>query len=204
MNEFLESLMLDIPNEVLPNPDSITYYKLEKERKYYLDCEVTGSLMALHRMILRWNIEDKGKKPEERAPIWIYIMSPGGEVDVMWALVDAIKLSATPVYTVNVGVASSAASLIFIAGKKRFMTPNAKVVIHEGSAQFGGDAVKVMDFTDSYKKELKRMKQFIANHTAIAPKQLNAKRANDWELDAAFCLENKVCDKIIESIEEVA
>lgn len=160
--------------------------------------------MALHRMILRWNMEDKGKKPEERQPIWIYIMSPGGECDVMWALVDAIRLSATPVYTVNVGVASSAASLIFIAGHKRFMTPNAKVVIHEGSAQFGGDAIKVMDFSESYKKELKKMKQFILEHTGIPEKKLNAKRANDWELDAAFCMENKVCERVIESIEEVA
>lgn len=160
--------------------------------------------MALHRMILRWNIEDAGKKPEERAPIWIYIMSPGGEVDIMWALVDAIKLSATPVYTVNVGTASSAAALIFIAGHQRFMTPNAKVMIHEGSAHFGGDAVKVMDFSESYKKELKKMKEFIAANTGILPKQLNAKRASDWELDSAFCLENKVCDRVIESLEEVA
>lgn len=204
MHELFETLTADMNIDVLPDPDSISYYKLEKERKYYLDCEVDGALMALHRMILRWNIEDKGKKPEERKPIWVYIMSPGGEVDVMWALVDAICLSATPIHTVNVGVASSAASLIFIAGHKRYMMPNAKVVIHEGSAQIGGDAIKVMDFSESYKKELKKMKQFIAGHTGILPKQLNAKRANDWELDASFCMENKVCDRIIESIEEVA
>ena len=160
--------------------------------------------MALHRMILRWNMEDAGKKPEERSPIMIYIMSPGGEVDIMWALVDAIKLSTTPVYTINIGTASSAAALIFIAGHKRLMMPNAKVMIHEGSAHFGGDAVKVMDFSESYKKELKKMKQFILENTEIPSKQLNAKRASDWELDAAFCLENKVCDKIIESVEEVA
>ena len=204
MHEFIESLMLDLPDEVLPQPDTISYYKLEKERKYYLDNEVDGSLMALHRMILRWNMEDAGKKPEDRKPIWIYIMSPGGECDVMWSIVDAIRLSTTPVYTVNVGVASSAASLIFIAGHKRFMMPNAKVVIHEGSAQFGGDAIKVMDFSESYKKELKKMKQFILEHTQIPEKKLNAKRANDWELDAAFCLENKVCERVIESLEEVA
>lgn len=204
MHELFETLMEGIPTDVLPTPDSISYFKLEKERKYYLDCEVDESLMALHRLILRWNMEDKGKKPEERQPIWIYIMSPGGEVDTMWSIVDAIKLSATPVHTVNVGVASSAASLIFISGHKRFMTPNAKVVIHEGSAQFGGDAIKVMDFSESYKNELKKMKQFILQNTGIPQKKLNAKRANDWELDAAFCLDNKVCDRVIESIEEVA
>ena len=192
-----------MPMTVMPAPDEISYFKLEKERKYYLDDVVDGELMGLHRMILRWNMEDAGVKPEERKPIWIYIMSPGGEADVMWALLDVIGSSKTPVYTVNVGTAASAASLIFIAGHKRFMMPNARVIIHEGSAQFGGDAVKVMDASESYKKELKRMKQYILSHTSIKPEQLGRKRNNDWELDAATCLEKQVCDKIIESIEEV-
>lgn len=192
-----------MPTTVMPNPDEISHYKLEKERKYYLDDIVDGSLMGLHRMILRWNMEDVGKKPEERKPIWIFIMSPGGEGDIMWALLDMIGASKTPIYTVNVGTAASAASLIFIAGHKRFMMPNARVIIHEGSAQFGGDAVKVMDASESYKKELKRMKNYILERTSIQPAQLNRKRNNDWELDAQFCIENGVCDKIVESIEEV-
>lgn len=192
-----------MPTTVMPNPDEISHYKLEKERKYYLDDVVDGSLMGLHRMILRWNMEDVGKKLEDRKPIWIFIMSPGGEVDIMWALLDMIGASKTPIYTVNVGTAASAASLIFIAGHKRFMMPNARVIIHEGSAQFGGDAVKVMDASESYKKELKRMKNYILERTSIQPAQLNRKRNNDWELDAQFCIENGVCDKIVESIEEV-
>lgn len=121
----------------------------------------------------------------------------------MWMLVDAIKLSATPVYTVNLGMAASAASLIFIAGHKRFMMPTAKVLIHEGSASFAGDAGKLMDATDSYKKELKAMKEFILSNTAIPKTQLMKKRSNDWELDAAYCLENKVCDQIIQSLDDV-
>ena len=160
-----------MPTKAMPDPDEISYYKLEKERKYYLDDVVDGCLMGLHRMILRWNMEDAAKKPEDRKPIWIYIMSPGGEADVMWALLDVIGSSITPIYTVNVGTAASAASLIFIAGHKRFMMPNARVIIHEGSAQFGGDAVKVMDASESYKKELKRMKQYILSHTDIKPEQ---------------------------------
>lgn len=192
-----------MPMTVMPAPDEISYFKLEKERKYYLDDIVDGELMGLHRLILRWNMEDADKKPEERKPIWIYIMSPGGEADVMWALLDAIGASVTPVYTVNVGTAASAASLIFMAGHKRFMMPNARVIIHEGSAQFGGDAVKVMDASESYKKELKRMKNYILAHTGIQPAQLNRKRNNDWEIDAQFCIENKVCDKVIENLDEV-
>ena len=126
-----------------------------------------------------------------------------GELYYMWMIVDAILLSATPVYTVNLGMAASAASLIFMAGHKRFMTPNAKVLIHEGQASFAGEANKVMDATDSYKKDLKAMKDFILAHTSIPKTQLMKKRTSDWELDSAYCLENKVCDKIISSWDEV-
>ena len=99
----------------------------------------------LHRLILRWNIEDAGKSTEERRPIKFYIMSYGGDLDYMWALVDIINMSKTPVHTINIGVAASAASLIFISGHKRIMAPNSKVIIHEGSTKVSGDAVKVMD-----------------------------------------------------------
>lgn len=205
MSEFLTPAIgiLDIPKETLPHPDEISYYVLEKERKLYLDFEISEDVASIQRMILRWNMEDKYKRKEERRPIWLYIHSPGGDSSYMWMLVDTIKLSLTPVYTVNLGMAASAASLIFIAGHKRFMMPNSKVLIHEGSASFAGDAGKLMDATDSYKKELKAMKEFILSNTSIPRTQLMKKRSNDWELDAAYCLENKVCDRIIESLDEV-
>ena len=192
-----------MPKQALPDPDEISYYKLEKERKLYLDFDICEEISTIHRMILRWNMEDKDIPVEQRKPIWLYIHSPGGDLSYMWMLVDAILLSATPVYTVDLGMAASAASLIFIAGHKRFMTPNAKVLIHEGSASFAGDAGKLMDATDSYKKELKAMKDFILNHTKIPKPQLMKKRSNDWELDSAYCLANGVCDVVIRSLAEV-
>jgi ATP-dependent Clp protease protease subunit len=204
MSELLQGVLETLPDQVLPAPDSISYYVLEKERIIYLDFDVSSEVLTIHRMIVRWNLEDKGKPAEERKPIKIYVMSYGGEVDSMWMLIDAIKASTTPIHTINCGVAASAAASIFISGHVRYMMPNAKVVIHEGSAQFAGDAVKVMDASDSYKKELKRMKDFILANTQINKTLLYKKRNNDWELDAAFCLENKVCDYVVSALEEVA
>lgn len=204
MSELLQGVLDNLPDQVLPAPDSISYYVLEKERIIYLDFDVSSEVLTIHRMIVRWNLEDKGKPAEERKPIKIYVMSYGGDVDSMWMLIDAIKASTTPVHTINCGVAASAAAIIFISGHVRYMMPNAKVVIHEGSAQFAGDAVKVMDASDSYKKELKRMKDFILENTKINKTVLYKKRNNDWELDAAFCLENKVCDYVVSALEEVA
>ena len=202
-NELIQGLLSSVPSDSVPMPDTLSYYILEKERKYYIDSDITENIITLQRMLLRWNMEDKGKPVEERKPIWVYIMSYGGEADYMWMLIDAIKMSKTPVYTVNIGVAASAAAIIFIAGHKRFMMPNAHVLIHEGSAQMSGDAVKVMDATDAYRKELKRMRDFILEHTEIPKTSMSKKRNNDWTLDSEYCLANKVCDVLVKSFDDI-
>ena len=211
MEELITSLIPPIAQGImeamghltLPDSDDVSYWALENDRKIYLDEDVDDSLMSLQRLILRWNMEDRNTAPEERKPIWLYIMSYGGDMDYMWMLIDAIKMSKTPVYTVNVGVAGSAASLIFLAGNRRYMTPRSRLIVHEGSAQLSGDAVKVMDQSESYKKQLKQMKDFILENSSIPRNQLMKKRNNDWELDAAFCLENGACDAIITSFDEI-
>lgn len=194
-----------LQNDILPDPEVISYYVLEKERKIYLDMDVGDYVMNIQKMMMRWNMEDKrdGKTKETAKPIWIYIMSYGGDLDYMWVLIDAIETSIAPVYTVNLGVAASAASLIFVCGDKRLMTRHATVVIHEGSAQLAGDAIKVQDAADTYKQQLKQMKEFILAHTEIPRTQLMKKRSNDWTLNSDYCLKNKVCDRIIESMGEI-
>ena len=202
MNE-MPDFTLEIPNNGLPDPAEITYYVLEKERKLYLDFDIDDAALSIQKMILRWNMEDKGKPVEERKPIWLYILSSGGAITHMWAICDAINLSKTPIYTVNVGLAASAASLIFISGHKRFMFPKATVLIHEGSAELSGDAIKVMDQSEAYRKSLKQMKEYILQKTNIPPKELNKKRANDWELSSDYCMKNGVCDILVTSLEEI-
>lgn len=188
---------------VLPIPDEISYYVLEKDRKIYLDVDVSPDIMAIQRMILRWNMEDRGIDPKERKPIHIYIMSYGGDLNYMWSTIDMIQTSETPIYTVNVGQADSAAALIFMSGHKRFMMPRAVVVIHEGHASASGDSTKFLDASDSYRQELKRMKEYILTRTQIPPRLLSKKRNNDWEIDSAQCLEYHICDAVIDNLSEI-
>ena len=190
-------------NDPLPDPDMVSYYALESDRKLYLDREIDRDTLALQRMILRFNMEDRGKAPADRKPILLYIFSYGGDVDYMWGLIDAIETSETPVYTVNMGVAASAAAQIFMAGHKRFMLSRAKVVIHEGSARMAGDSVKVLDASDSYRKTIKQMKEYILSRTAITPARLSKQHSHDWELDSAYCLEHRVCDSVVKSLGDI-
>lgn len=186
-----------------PDPDYLAYHQLLRDRVIYIEMPIDEPMLRIHKQILMWNAEDKGIPPEARKPIRIVIMSYGGSADYMWMIVDAIRGSKTPVYTYNIGAAHSSAGLIFMAGHQRFMTPNATMIIHEGSAGFEGDAGKVLDASESYKKVLKKMKDYILERTEIPKATLNRKKANDWELNADDCLKFKVCDKIIKSIDDI-
>lgn len=186
-----------------PDPDYLAYHQMLKDRIIYIETDINECMLRIHKQIVMWNAEDAGVPVEKRKPIRLIIMSYGGMAPYMWMTIDAIKASKTPVYTYNIGSAHSAAGIIFMSGHKRFMTPNATVIIHEGSAGFEGDAGKVLDASESYKKELKRMKDYILSCTEIPKATLNRKRANDWELTAEDCMRYKVCDAIVDSVDTI-
>lgn len=203
LTDIVTAVLEELPDRALPDPDELSYYILEKERKLYLDYDICPEITSIQRMIMRWNMEDRDKEVKDRKPIWIYLMSYGGDLQYMYMLIDTIEASETPIYTVNLGMAGSAASLIYLAGKKRFMMKNSQLVIHEGYAELSGDAVKVMDASENYKKDLKKMKEFIEAHSRIPHHIIMKKRNNDWYLDAKYCLENGACEKIVEKLSEI-
>lgn len=200
--EQLSELTNNPANATLPAPEIVTYYRFESDRKFCLDLMVDFSAIELVKTIIWYNIQDKGIPTEERKPIWLYIMNYGGDADCGWSLISTILASETPIYTVNLGVCASAAALIFMAGKKRYMFKNATVTIHEGSAQFSGDSTKVLDAGESYKAMLNHMREYITSRTNIPAKLLAKKRNNDWELSSEDCLKYGVCDAVISTISE--
>lgn len=185
----------------LPEPDLVSYYALEAERKLYIDQEIDESILTVQRMILRWNMEDAGLPAEERKPIRLLIHSPGGSVAYMWGLIDTIEASKTPVETVNMGLAASAAAIIFLSGHKRRMMPRSRMLIHEGSARMAGDSTKVLDASDSYRRNIKQMRDYILERTEIPAATLARQRSHDWELDAETCLKYKACDEVVRDLE---
>lgn len=187
----------------LPNPDHVSYYALESDRKLYIDTEIDENVLPIQRMILRWNMEDAGLPECQRKPVRLFIHSPGGNTSYMWSLIDTIEASVTPVETVNVGMAASAAGLIFLAGRRRLMMPRAKLLIHEGSARMAGDSTKVLDASDSYRKDIRQMREFILDRTGIPAATLSRQKNHDWELDSETCMKLGACDQIIHTLEEV-
>lgn len=203
IRQIVENIAIELPDQVLPDPSIINYYKFEQDRKLFLDQDVGYPIMEMIKLIMRWNMEDKEKPVEERNPITIYIMSDGGSMAYMWSMLDVMLASKTPIITVNLGIAASSAALIFMAGSKRFMLSKAITVIHQGSAEVAGDANKIMDAVDNYKLEIDKMKSFILSRTQINPKLFSKRNKDDWYIDANTCLSYGICDKIVESIDEI-
>lgn len=141
------------------------------------DCAANGIIYN----IMNWNREDKGKPIEERKPIIFTIYSYGGSVPAGLAIIDIIRASETPVYTVNVGVCYSMAFHIFLSGVKRYCLSNSSFLLHDGST-FNYDsthkAIDRMEFEKNHTE--KRIKDFVIANTNITEKLYDKNLRKEW------------------------
>lgn len=193
-----------VANYQLPDPDLLMYYQNLDERILWLNDPVDANTIEFVQRIIQWNMEDVGMPVEDRIPIKIFINSPGGYLNECLAVVDTMLMSKTPIYTVCVGMAASAASLIYLGGTKRFILPNARLLFHQGSAQVGGNAADVISSTEDYKKQLENMKELILSRCEkLEKRKLNSKWKVDWYVDAEEAVSIGAADEIIHDIDEL-
>lgn len=169
-----------------------------KQRKLYLTDEITQYTVGdIVRHIIAFNTEDREIPPEERKPILLYIASNGGEMDSGFELIDFIKASKTPVYTVNLGFCYSMGFLIFLAGHKRYSAVNAKFLMHDGSSFVYNSTSKVKDQMIFNDKVESRVKDYILDHTKISSATYDAKVRTEWYMFADEAKKHGVTDFII-------
>lgn len=130
--------------------------------------------------ILKINQEDQLIPVKERRPIKIYINSCGGDTSSMFSLIDIIKISKTPIYTINLGKSYSAGFLIFIAGEKRYSLPTSTFLLHEGGLGLYNSTSKFLEVVDFCKNLENTIEKFVLNQTTI-PKSLYEKNyKKEW------------------------
>ncbi len=168
-------------------------------RVLFLNGEVTSDVIDdMVYFIMRWNIEDFELPSEQRVPITIYINSEGGEVTSGFSLIDTIRLSITPVKTVNIGQACSMAFLIFIAGNMRYSYPHAQFMMHDGEVFIGGSMSKVFDTAVFMKDELEEdIKKYILDRTKISEELYQTNYRKDYYFLTKKAKELGVVDKIV-------
>lgn len=161
-----------------------------------VDDTMSDNIEAIIRF---WNRVDNelGIPVEQREPIKLFIDSYGGELVAAYTVINAIELSETPVWTINIGAAYSAGFFIYIAGHKRFAYPLSSFLYHEGSCQMGGDAHKFRNQADFYKKQLDQLKKHTLKYTSLTEEDYDRILKDDYWLTAEEAVNKGVVDQIV-------
>ena len=168
-------------------------------REVYVGDICSGLGQTVEGYIRFWNkYDDKRNIPiEDRKPIKIYIDSNGGCLSDTFTMIDAIKLSKTPVWTICTGAAYSGGFFTFIAGHRRFAYDHASFLYHEGATSTGADAGKFRNYAEFYQKELEQLKEVTLKYTKITPEEYKEHIKDDWWMTADEALKYGVCDEIV-------
>ena len=170
---------------------------------FWVDDQIDEGLLDLVKMIVRCNHEDKGKSVEERAPIKVYIDSPGGDVCALWTTIKAIEISKTPVYTINYCTAYSAAADLLTAGHKRFAFPGTNIMVHSGSCMYAGTVEQADNMKKYFDNLGKKVTDYFLAHTKVEPRIYKKKAPYDWYLDEDEALKYGIIDTVITDIDEL-
>lgn len=134
-------------------------------------------------------------KHAEPKPILLCIHSGGGDAVAGLRAVDLIQSSKIPIYTIATGIAASAAAFMLVAGKRRFMTKNAYVLIHQ--IRLYGIGGKYHDVVDEYSNASQMMKQAVdhfTDNTKLLKKQVTDLLRHEKMLNLQWCIKNGIVD----------
>jgi ATP-dependent Clp protease protease subunit len=171
------------------------YSRLLKERIVFLGTEVTSDLAnVITAQLLFLEAEDPEKD------ISVYINSPGGEAYAGMAIYDTMQFVRPDVRTTCIGMGMSAAAMVLAGGSpgKRFALPNAKIMIHQGSAGFRGAPVDIEIQAREVLSLTRRMAEILARHTGKPVDQVMKDIDRDRFMTPEEARDYGLIDEIIE------
>src|SRR5262249_11361548 len=171
------------------------YSRLLKERIVFITGPIEDHMSSLVVAQLLF-LEAENPKKE----IAMYINSPGGVVTSGMAIYDTMQFVRPPVSTLCVGQAASMGSLLLAAGAKdmRFALPNARIMLHQPSGGFQGQATDIMLHAQEILNLKKRLNEIYVKHTGQALKKIEDALERDYFLTADAAKEWGVIDKVVE------
>jgi ATP-dependent Clp protease protease subunit len=189
-------------NLQLPDPSLLNYYKDLERRLFWLVGQVDTSLYELVQHIINCNYEDRDIPASQRKPIRIIIASPGGSLEVEQTLVAIMEASKTPVWCIAIGMCASAASMIYLAGHKRFATRNASWMFHQGGCDnLEGSYQQIMSFMAKYQMDIEEMAEFYKTHTQFPEELIESKlMEGDWYIGIDEAVSNGIVHEVIQDL----
>ena len=142
---------------------------------------------------------------DPRSDISLYINSPGGSVSAGLAIYDTMRLIPNDVSTLAMGLAGSMAQFLLCAGTagKRFSLPHAQVLMHQGSAGFGGTAADIEIYAEQLGRTGATMIRLISEHTGQPLERVERDSLRDRWFSAEEARDYGIVDHIVERLDDV-
>ncbi|MBB3389687.1 ATP-dependent Clp protease protease subunit [Rhizobium sp. BK275] len=172
------------------------YSRLLKERIIFLTGAVEDHMATLVCAQLLF-LEAENPKKE----IALYINSPGGVVTAGMAIYDTMQFIKPAVSTLCIGQAASMGSLLLAAGHKdmRFATPNSRIMVHQPSGGFQGQASDIERHARDILKMKRRLNEVYVKHTGRSYEEVEKTLDRDHFMDADEAQTWGVIDKVLTS-----
>jgi ATP-dependent Clp protease protease subunit len=171
------------------------YSRLLKERIIFITGPIEDNVASLIVAQLLF-LEAENPKKE----VSMYINSPGGVVTSGLAIYDTMQFVRPPVSTLCTGQAASMGSLLLAAGAKdlRFALPNARIMVHQPSGGFQGQATDIMLHAQEILNLKRRLNEIYVKHTGQPLKKIEDALERDMFLTAEMAKDFGLIDKVIE------
>lgn len=171
------------------------FSRLLKERIIILSDEVnsvTASLVTAQLLFLEAEDPDKD--------IQLYINSPGGEIASGFMIYDTMQYIKADVQTICMGMAASMGAFILAAGTKgkRYMLPNAEVMIHQPLGQVSGQASDINIMAEHILRMKKRLNQILSERTGQSYEVIERDTDRDFWMSAEEAKQYGIIDEIME------
>ena len=191
----------DGEDDDLVNSDATSNQKITRENNHvYFHSEVNrGAIFQLLNHIRsaeeacilmkhRFNLKD--------VPIYLHISSFGGSVFDALTAIDVIQNCSIPIHTIIEGATASAGTLMSVVGKKRFIRPNAYMLIHQLSSGYWGKMAELEDEFQNLQSLMVRIKDIYKNNAKIPKKELGEVLKHDLWWDKDKCMQYGLVDEV--------
>jgi ATP-dependent Clp protease protease subunit len=171
------------------------YSRLLNERIIFLGTPVDDQIANLVvAQLLHLESEDPDKD------VQIYINSPGGSVYAGLAIYDTMQFIKPDIQTTCVGIAMSMGAVLLAGGAKgkRYALPNAKILIHQVSSGFQGQATDIEIQAREVISIKRRLEEIIAHHSGQELEKVSRDMERDYFMTAQEANEYGIIDQVIE------
>ena len=171
------------------------YSRLLKERIVFLVGSINDSVATLVTAQLLY-LESENPQKE----IYFYINCPGGLVNAGLGVYDTMQYIKSPVSTLCIGQASSMGSFLLAAGEngKRFSLPNSRIMVHQPSAGFQGQATDIEIHANEIMLLKKRLNEIYSKHTRRNVEEIKNALERDKFMTPQEAKEFGLIDKVVE------